>query len=801
MVSTTINPGLEIWHLSWKDDSFRMAEWFEYQVSGPTLDNQITFYNGTVTTTGVYGTAPSAVLTNGDELTLPALNQSSEAIYIEKDFGTEATIIPIPPTAVTSINFRAKNIGTSNTLTITLVEAPSNLTILPAITIGSSEYQRYTLPIGSGAITHNITGIRLQVNTSSVILDYICFATCDFLNQGGMSLDITIPKKTVSQTIPNEADVIQQLGIGSRSKAVTIPKVSVAAYRWLEDKLENSTPLEVVSPTQQATGYLSDIQRNSSAGWVDIPLPTADALSAQSFIAQQAYDVSFTLAKADNEQNIDASVPTCPTTSLLIAPTQVSIQPVSMALSPIGSSINLEVSGFTAARSAKLVTYPRVQAYLDTSLVIGSFNTTYTLTTIVPQDFVHGEDIETLLAGLQYQYQLLTDAEGYGDYVMITQVSPSHTGGQPQFYSVDITATSLGMSLIAPTPPSPPPSPPTVVSEAGLIPYSPTKNIFWANGLWWMFTFDLTQLKIIYFTSSDGVTWSAPTIVTTSDVEGLMSLWQNGTTIYYSRGSSSTHFYWRYGTMNAGGTITWAISEASVGPTLATVYDTYISQDTSGNVWVLVSSSNGFTGHTEAWKYTGSWSSNTLATFSSQIGSMGVILPLLSGNMLAAYSKCFNGSSNVPITVQTWNGSSWSLATNTSHDYGSGFDTWGAVALGNTVYFVAINGAIEVPEFFTYIYGTGLSSPVALGAVGGIIYADISISGNTLVGFYSDGAKIYDIVSSNLGGTWPPVQTTLVSGLSSILTFASDYSVTGNIGGLAWFRNSIQEGFFTAVAI
>jgi hypothetical protein len=280
-----------------------------------------------------------------------------------------------------------------------------------------------------------------------------------------------------------------------------------------------------------------------------------------------------------------------------------------------------------------------------------------------------------------------------------------------------------------------------------------------------------------------------------------MSLWQNGTTIYYSRGSSSTHFYWRYGTMNVGGTITWAISEASVGPTLAIVYDTYISQDTSGNVWVLVSSSNGFTGYTEAWKYTGSWSSNTLATFSSQIGSMGVILPLLSGNMLAAYSKCFNGSSNVPITVQTWNGSSWSLATNTSHDYGSGFDTWGAVALGNTVYFVAINGAIEVPEFFTYIYGTGLSVPVALGAVGGISYADISISGNTLVGFYSDGAKIYDIVSSNLGGTWPPVQTTLVSGLSSILSFASDYSVTGNIGGLAWFRNSIQEDFFTAVAI
>lgn len=127
---------------------------------------------------------------------------------------------------------------------------------------------------------------------------------------------------------------------------------------------------------------------------------------------------------------------------------QVSIQPVAENLSPLGPPINLEVASFTESVKAKLVIYPRVQAFLDTSLIIGAYNATYELTVIVPQDFLNGEDIETLLAGLQYQMQLLVDPEGNGDYVRITQTSPSFVGGQPFYYSVDITATSLGIANV-----------------------------------------------------------------------------------------------------------------------------------------------------------------------------------------------------------------------------------------------------------------------------------------------------------------------------------------------------------------
>src|SRR5208283_177141 len=100
MSSTTINPGLEIRHLSFKDDSFRQADWYDN-----TTGNQITFSNGTVTTNGATGITPSPVLTNGDELTLPS------GYTIEKRFGTEATVLVIPFNAIQAINVRVKLIG------------------------------------------------------------------------------------------------------------------------------------------------------------------------------------------------------------------------------------------------------------------------------------------------------------------------------------------------------------------------------------------------------------------------------------------------------------------------------------------------------------------------------------------------------------------------------------------------------------------------------------------------------------------------------------------------------------------
>lgn len=172
--------------------------------------------------------------------------------------------------------------------------------------LASSLYTHYTI---SASVADDVWGVRLE-SINGAMVDYVALASCDYINQGGQSLDVNIPKKTDSQTIPNDIDIIQQLGISSRSKAVMIPKVTRATYYWLEDKMTRAIPLELVTPTQQATGYLSDLKRHSEAGWVGRPIPTSDSIVV-SATGQQLYDVSFSLIKADNEVNIDSTAPLC----------------------------------------------------------------------------------------------------------------------------------------------------------------------------------------------------------------------------------------------------------------------------------------------------------------------------------------------------------------------------------------------------------------------------------------------------------------------------------------------------------
>jgi len=328
MASTTIPNGLEIRRLCWKDDSFRQADheptpkygmlgWWDNTISG---GNAITFSNtgsslvtssnpvyGGVVTPGVFG-LESPAFTNGDELYLPAPTE------VEKDFP-----VGIPVNIMAFLRLRARNAGLgTSTLTVILIDSSHSPLAYGTftITLASSLYTHYSLPIFFAAGHYDATGSCygiIMYCSNGAVIDYVALASDDFINQGGQSLDVTIPKKTDSQAVPMSIDIIQQMGISSRSKAVTIPKISTTAYRWLEDKMDRSIPLELVTPTQQATGYLSDQKRHSEAGWVGVPLPSNDSLAITAR-TQQLYDVSFSLIKADNEVNIDLTCPVLPPT-------------------------------------------------------------------------------------------------------------------------------------------------------------------------------------------------------------------------------------------------------------------------------------------------------------------------------------------------------------------------------------------------------------------------------------------------------------------------------------------------------
>lgn len=266
-MSTVIQPGLEIRRLNWKDDAFRQADWWDFSVN-----NAITFSNGTVTTGGAYG-PQSSVVTDGDLLYLPN-GQGCAKYFGLTNPNTPAVVgnvITIPAISTGSLRFRARNDGTGTaSLVITLLDG----TLTPivgmswTINLTSSLFTHYTQTVGSPT---DIGGITVSVSNHGCYIDYLALASCDYINRGGQALDITVPKRTDSLKIPNAFDVIQQLGIAARSYAVDIPKASITNYVWLDGLMTDAVPIEIVTQTLQTTGYLSDIKRHTEAGWVGIP--------------------------------------------------------------------------------------------------------------------------------------------------------------------------------------------------------------------------------------------------------------------------------------------------------------------------------------------------------------------------------------------------------------------------------------------------------------------------------------------------------------------------------------------------
>ena len=141
--------------------------------------------------------------------------------------------------------------------------------------------------------------------------------------------------------------------------------------------------------------------------------------------------------------------------------------------------------------------------------------------------------------------------------------------------------------------------------------YSFERKVLYSQGLWWAFYSD--GASIGYSTSADGSVWSAETIVTTSadSTDGFnFNIWLSGSTVYYvlDAAKQSASFYWRYGTLQSSGTISWSIAETSVATTnTINSYDTIVT-DSSGNVWVALNTNDGVNGHVEVWKYSsGAW--------------------------------------------------------------------------------------------------------------------------------------------------------------------------------------------------
>jgi hypothetical protein len=350
-----------------------------------------------------------------------------------------------------------------------------------------------------------------------------------------------------------------------------------------------------------------------------------------------------------------------------------------------------------------------------------------------------------------------------------------------------LSISSMNFTVPAPTVTGPSTIDTSTTKQANA--YSEENKLIYAQGLWWSFySSGSTTMGDEYRTSSNGVTWSPATSVITGTGTNLgqtFTVYLSGTTIYYalSNSQSSNSFTWRYGTLNSDGTITWAISAATVATTYTA--NKYISMvtDGSGNVWVALSSTDGNGNYyVEVWKYTSAWSSvdtiNGLTTTSSPI-----LLSVTSGIVLI-YGNGGTSTGTVHITT-TATGSVWSSAVSPASNYALLQSS--AFSAGNIVYFAGMagSGASGTVRYWNFTYGgasTTAETTVQSSTSGW--YVSISQTGtlpNTFLIFYGSGSNMYYAYSTDQGAVWSSQQT-----ISTSENKLSGISSSNADGGIVW---------------
>ncbi len=471
---------------------------------------------------------------------------------------------------------------------------------------------------------------------------------------------------------------------------------------------------------------------------------------------------------------------------------QINIQGATLnPLALVESPVPLEVQVYEVTRSAKMRLYARVQAFSDTNQVIGAYNPQYQMTVIVPQDFLNGDNIENLMTHLIVQDQVLRDIEGNYHAIRVNHVGELHQGGVPLVWQLDIAAYEtydsriLSLSHLVPYPDIN-----TLVSvdtTNSLNVETTMPMIFFANGLIWAVQGDGLD-QVWYQTSPDGAIWSTRTNLTTN---GLLGGGADGggvlyvpslNRVYYQFSNGALHqMFWRWGTPNPNGTITWGISEQEFDTPYAFSFTTF-DVDSNGNLWSSTLYGAPFSGGIQGFaiwkngvqvKYLPQSNTDFAWTISPPVIRVSQTNP----NNIMAYALTLGWVSppTAKMYYSTDGGTTWS-----SFIMPTAFSTeWtDAVVIGNVAYIVyptgvspghASDGTGPI-HFVSYNIGDNhTSAETTLDTIpSGFYEPGVSIATDgvsTLVVVYTDNsALIRDRVSTNSGSSWSVPKTIVTTG-------------------------------------
>ena len=265
-----------------------------------------------------------------------------------------------------------------------------------------------------------------------------------------------------------------------------------------------------------------------------------------------------------------------------------------------------------------------------------------------------------------------------------------------------------------------------VVGETGTygyaaVEYAVQRKTFYANGRFWVFYFNgtLSANSTVYATSTDGLSWSSSVNMTnrTCGAGWRFAVTFNGTILSYAFSTSTNGdpLYYRAGTPNSDGTITWLDAEqnVTVGENLVSHLWPSIAIDSAGYPWIAYARKNATENSRYAYITTSSWTNGTWNTASgfpykfspyNYTGINTLVVPLTNQKVLAVGSNA-----GQHVMAYRWNGSSWGAEANTTSiiiDSGTIEISLSAVNQGDDVHLAFIKNGTRNLVHTKYAYAS-----------------------------------------------------------------------------------------------
>jgi len=303
------------------------------------------------------------------------------------------------------------------------------------------------------------------------------------------------------------------------------------------------------------------------------------------------------------------------------------------------------------------------------------------------------------------------------------------------------------------------------------------RKCFYANGRFWVFY--ITGGNAVYRTSLDGITWTDPTTIGACGDGNRFSVCFDGTYLHYSRFDLTTYsLYYRRGTPNSDGTITWSAVEQTVHAGSSSDFCTNpnIAVDSGGYAWIGVRRYSGVTLTYTPWVLKNANNDGTWADasgFPYQLLTLGStswrVTPVaLTGLKVYVIYTRTNAYPTGKLYDAGWGSEEFISDTHTIQRG----DALSAVNEGDNIHFVMLGYAAYPIRYYKRTYGVGWGSSVIVQlGVTSTSFPVLSISGSILYCFWAGSPTVDHIYYKKcVGGAWDASPTDWIDESTDHLT-------------------------------